>query len=200
MRASEVMKLLRISRQTLSNYTKKGFIRTTTLVNGRYDYNTDDVYKLLNNDVERKTCIYARVSTVKQKKDLENQVDILKQFCFMNGYKINEVYTDIASGISFEKRKDFFKLLDEIIDHRVERVVITYKDRLSRVGFDLFYHLFDKYNCKIVVMSEVGSQKLDREEIFEEIISLLHCYSMELYSKCRVQKMKEALEDESTES
>ena len=35
------------------------------------------------------------------------------------------------------KRKDFFKLLDEIIDHRVERVVITYKDRLSRVGFDL---------------------------------------------------------------
>lgn len=200
MRASEVMKLLRISRQTLSNYTKKGLIRTTTLVNGRYDYNTDDVYKLLNNDVDRKTCIYARVSTVKQKKDLENQVDILKQFCFMNGYKINEVYTDIASGISFEKRKDFFKLLDEIIDHKVERVVIAYKDRLSRVGFDLFYHLFGKYDCEIVVMSEVGSQNLDREEIFEEIISLLYCYSMKLYSKRRVQKIKEALEDESTES
>ena len=49
-------------------------------------------------------------------------------------------------------------------------------------------------------MSEVGSQKLDSEEIFEEIISLLHCYSMELYSKRRIQKMKEALEDESTES
>lgn len=200
MRACEVMKLLRISRQTLSNYTKKGLIRTTTLVNGRYDYNTDDVYKLLNNDVERKTCIYARVSTVKQKKDLENQVDILKQFCFMNGYKINEVYTDVASGISFEKRKDFFKLLDEIIDHRVERVVITYKDRLSRVGFDLFYHLFHKYDCEIIVMSEVGSQKLDREEVFEEIISLLHCYSVKLDSKRIVQKMKEALEDESTES
>lgn len=200
MRACEVMKLLRISRQTLSNYTKKGLIRTTTLVNGRYDYNTDDVYKLLNNDVERKTCIYARISTVKQKKDLENQVDILKQFCFMNGYKINEVYTDVASGISFEKRKDFFKLLDEIIDHRVERVVITYKDRLSRVGFDLFYHLFHKYDCEIIVMSEVGSQKLDREEVFEEIISLLHCYSMKLDSKRIVQKMKEALEDESTES
>lgn len=200
MRASEVMKLLRISRQTLSNYTKKGLIRTTTQINGRYDYNTDDVYKLLNNDIERKTCIYARVSTTKQKKDLENQVDVLKQFCFMNGYKINEVYTDVASGISFEKRKDFFRLLDEIIDHKVERVVITYKDRLSRVGFDLFYHLFDKYDCEIVVMSEVGSQKLDSEEIFEEIISLLHCYSMKLYSKRRVQKIKEALEDESTAS
>ena len=199
MKANEVMKLLRISRQTLSNYTKKGLIRTTTLVNGRYEYNTDDVYKLLNHDIERKTCIYARVSTSKQKKDLENQVDLLKQFCFMNGYKINEIYTDIASGISFEKRKDFLKLLDEIVDHKVERVVITYKDRLSRVGFELFYYLFSKYDCEIVVMSEVGSQKLDREEIFEEMISLLHCYSMKLYSKRRVQRMKEVLEDDSSE-
>lgn len=82
----------------------------------------------------------------------------------------------------------------------MKRVVITYKDRLSRAGFDLFYHLFDKYDCEIVVMSEAGSQKLDSEEIFEEIISLLHCYSMKLYSKCSVQKMKEALEDERTES
>jgi len=200
MKASEVMKLLHISRQTLSNYTKKGLIRTTTLSNGRYEYDTDDVYQLLNNDIERKTCVYARVSTSKQKKDLENQVDLLKQFCFMNGYKINEVYTDIASGISFEKRKDFFKLLDEIIDHKVERVVITYKDRLSRVSFDLFSYLFHKYDCEIVVMSEVGSQKLDKEEIFEEIINFLHCYSMKLYSKRRVQKMKEVLDEDRSES
>lgn len=45
-------------------------------------------------------------------------------------------------------------------------------------------------------MSEAGSQKLDSEEIFEEIISLLHCYSMKLYSKRRVQKIKEVLSDE----
>ena len=32
-------------------------------------------------------------------------------------------------------------------------------------------------------MSEVGNPKIDSEEIFEEIISLLHCYSMKLYSK-----------------
>lgn len=136
----------------------------------------------------------------KAKKDLEDQVNLLKQFCFMNGYKINEVYTDMASGISFEKRRDFFKLLDEIVDHKVERVVITYKDRLSRVGFDLFYYLFNKYDCEIVVMSEVGSQKLDSEEILGEIISLLHCYSIKLYSKRRVQKIKEALDDDCSES
>ena len=89
-----------------------------------------------------------------------------------------------------------FTLLDDIADNKVERVVITYKDRLSRVGFDLFYYLFKKHNCEIEVMSEVGSQKLDSDEIFEEIISLLHCYSMKLYSKRRVQKIKEVLSDE----
>ena len=45
-------------------------------------------------------------------------------------------------------------------------------------------------------MSDVGSEKLDSQEIFEEIISLLHCYSMKLYSKRRVQKIKEALADD----
>jgi predicted site-specific integrase-resolvase len=88
-------------------------------------------------------------------------------------------------------------MLDEIIAGRVKRVVITYKDRLSRVGFSLFTYLFKKYNCEILVVSEIGSTKLDSEEIFEEIVSLLHCYSMKLYSKRRISKIKEALlEDE----
>ena len=136
------------------------------------------------------------MSTPKQKKDLANQIELLKQFCFTNGYTISGVFSDVASGISFEKRKSFFELLDDVISGKVERVVITYKDRLSRVGFDLFYYLFQKYNCEIVVMSEVGSVKLDSQEIFEEIVSLLHCYSMKLYSKRKMQKIKEVLEDD----
>ncbi len=90
-------------------------------------------------------------------------------------------------------------MLDDIIDNKVERVVITYKDRLSRIGFDLFYHLFQKYNCVIVIMSEVGSEKLDRQEIFEEIVSLLHCYSMKFYSKRKIQKIKEVLTNENND-
>ena len=92
-----------------------------------------------------------------------------------------------------------FDLLDDVRAGRVERVVVTYKDRLSRVGYDLFYYLFQKYNCEIVVMSEVGSEKLDSQEIFEEIVSLLHCYSMKLYSnRKRLQKIKEAIADDET--
>lgn len=195
MKANEVLNLLRITRPTLTKYVKEGIIKVDKLPNGRYEYDSNSVYSFLNKDVKRKTYLYARVSTSKQKADLDNQIELLKQFCFTNGYVISGIYSDIASGISFEKRNNFFKMLDDIIDNKVEKVIITYKDRLSRVGFDLFYHLFKKYNCEIIVMSEVGSEKLDSEEIFEEIVSLLHCYSMKLYSKRKAAKIKEVLSD-----
>ena len=194
MKAKEVLQLLQVTRPTLTKYVKEGIIKTTVLPNGRYDYDKESVYKLFNKGVDRKTYIYARVSTYKQKPDLENQINMLKQFCFSNGYCVSRVFSDIASGISFEKRKDFFAMLDEVISGKVERVVITYKDRISRVGFELFSHLFQKYNCEIIVMSEIGSEKLDSEEVFEEIVSLLHCYSMKMYSKRKGVKIKKILE------
>ena len=193
MKTKDVLRILNITRPTLTKYVKNGTISVTELPNGRYEYSEDDVYKFLNKDCKRKTVIYARVSTNKQKKDLQNQIDLLKQFCFINGYTINNIYSDIASGISFENRSDFFHMLDEIINGKVETVVITYKDRLSRIGFELFKHLFLRFNTKIIIMSEIGSSKLDSEEIFEEIISLLHCYSMKLYSKRNKAKVKEII-------
>jgi len=126
MRSGEVLSLLRVSRQTLTRYVKEGKIRTERLPNGRYEYNREDVYAVFNKNVERKTVLYARVSTEKQKADLENQISLLKQFCFSNGYVVSAVYSDIASGISFEKRKEFFSLLDEVIAGRVDRVIVTY--------------------------------------------------------------------------
>lgn len=201
MTAKEVLSVLQITRQTLTKYVKEGKLKVTVKGNGRYDYDADSVYRMLNKDIERKTYLYARVSTTKQKKDLENQVQLLKNFCFQNGYTVNGIYQDIASGISFEKRTQFFDMLDEILSGKAKRIVITYKDRLSRVGFELFTYLFRKYGCEIIVISEIGSEKLDSEEIFEEMISLLHCYSMKLYSKRKAKKIKEILEeDDSSES
>ena len=204
MTAKDVLRILQITRPTLTKYVKEGKLKVTTKGNGTYDYEADSVYKMLNKDIERKTYLYARVSTSEQKKDLENQVQLLKNFCFQNGYVINGVYQDIASGISFDKREQFFDMLDDILAGKVNKVIITYKDRLSRVGFELFTYLFQKYGCEIIVIiviSEVGSEKLDSQEIFEEIISLLHCYSMKLYSRKKKKKMKEIIEeDDSTES
>ena len=202
MTAQEVLRVLQITRPTLTKYVKTGQIKVVIKGNGRYDYDADSVYKMLNKDIERKTYIYARVSTPKQKADLDNQIQLLKTFCFQNGYVINGIFQDIASGISFEKRTQFFNMLDDIIAGKVNKIIITYKDRLSRVGFELFSYLFKKYGCEIIVISEVGSEKIDSQEIFEEIISLLHCYSIKLYSSRKQKQIKEILEskDDSTES
>ena len=196
MKAKEVLHVLQISRPTLARYVKDGKLKVTLKGNGQYDYDVDSVYRMLNKDIERKTYIYARVSTSKQKKDLETQVSLLTNFCFQNGYVINGIFQDVASGLSFKKREQFIELLDEVLAGKVKRVVITYKDRLSRVGFELFTYLFKKFGCEIIVLSEIGSEKLDSEDIFEEIVSLLHCYSMKPYSSRKVKKIKEILEDD----
>lgn len=192
-----MLQILKITRQTLTKYVKEGRVKVTVKGNGQYDYDSDSVYKLLNKDIERKTYIYARVSTAKQKWDLENQVQLLKTFCFQNGYILNGVYQDIASGINFETRKDFFDLLDEVLAGKVKRVIITYKDRLSRVGFELFSYLFAKHGCELIVMSEVGSTELDSEEVFDDVVNLLGSYSLNLYSKYKNKLIKELLEDDS---
>jgi len=72
MKSKDVLKILQITRPTLTKYVKKGYIRVMTKPNGDYEYNEDDVYLRAGMVVERKTVIYARVSTQKQKKDLEN--------------------------------------------------------------------------------------------------------------------------------
>jgi len=115
---------------------------------------------------------------------------MLKMWAFQNGLQINGIYSDIASGINFDGRKDFFCLLDEIMNYKVGKIIIAYKDRLSRVGFSFFDKLLKKFGTEIVVVSEVGSKKLDAEEVFEEIISLLHCYSMKLYSQRKNKKLE----------
>lgn len=195
MKAKEVLQILKVTRQTLTKYVKEGRVKVTVKGNGQYDYDSDSVYKLLNKDIERKTYIYARVSTAKQKKELDNQVQLLKTFCFQNGYILNGVYQDIASGISFEKYKEFFDLLDEVLAGKVKRVIVTYKDRLSRVGFELFSYLFAKHGCELIVMSELGSTDLDSEEVFDDVVHLLESYSLDLYSKRKNKLIKELLED-----
>ena len=86
-------------------------------------------------------------------------------------------------------------MLNEVLAGKVKRVVITYKDCISRVGFELFTYLFKKFGCEIIVLSEIGFERLGSEEIFEEIVSLLHCYSMQPCSR-KVKKIKEILEDD----
>ncbi|WP_245585307.1 recombinase family protein, partial [Schleiferilactobacillus shenzhenensis] len=72
----------------------------------------DTVYAIANKGEKRGVYLYARVSTAKQKPDLAKQVETLKSFAMANGYQIAGAYAEVASGISYERRKEFFKLLD----------------------------------------------------------------------------------------
>ncbi|EDN70015.1 transposase OrfA [Beggiatoa sp. PS] len=198
MKAGNVLKITGISRRHLSNLVKQGKIRITIKPSGQYDYNPDDVYQYVGKVRQNLKVIYARVSTAKQKADLARQIEKLEVYCLAQGVKVDKICSDIASGINFEKRKQFFTLLDLVIDGQVEKVFISYKDRLSRVGFGLFKHLFQQFGTEIIVANGHANEKLDNEEIMNEIITLIHCFSMKHYSKRRVKRAIEVL-NENTE-
>ena len=193
MKSAKVLKILHITRQTLVQYVKRKEIRVVLLPNGTYDYNDDDVYRKAGLASERMNVVYARVSTAKQKADLENQLEVLVNFCNKNGVKVNKTYKDVASGMNFD-RKQFKVLLNEILDFKVGKLYITYKDRLSRISFDMFKRLFSEFGCEIIVINDTD-EKTDETEIFEEIISMLHCFSMRLYSRRRKRKLELIKED-----
>lgn len=188
MKARDVLKITGISRRHLSSLVKPGKIRVITKPNGQYNYNPQDVYGYIGKERKNLYVIYARVSTPKQKNDLTHQIEMLESFCTSRGTIIDNIFSDVASGINFEKRKQFFTLLDLVIDGQVSKVFISYKDRLSRVGFGLFKHLFQKFGTEIVVTSGHSNEKLDSEEIMNEIITLIHCFSMKHYSKMRIKR------------
>jgi len=189
MKAKEVLKILNISRQTLCRYHKRNLISAQNLPNGRLSYNEDSVFKMLNKGTPRNNTIYCRVSTSKQKKDLENQEAILNAFCSKNGIIINDVYKDIGSGINFD-RKEFQRLLNDVINYKVSKIYITYKDRLSRISFEMFKNLFENFSTQIIILNEIDDEKLIEKEIFNEIISLIHCFSMKVYSNRRKEKLR----------
>jgi putative resolvase len=189
MKAKEVLKLLKITRPTLCQYVRDKKIKVKELPNGFYDYNKEDVFKILNKDLIRSNVIYCRVSTNKQKNDLKNQENIIRKFCNNNGIVINDVYSDIGSGINFD-RKEFVRLLNSIIQYKIDRIFITYKDRLSRISFNMFKNLFKHFECEIVVLNEIDDSKLIEKEIFNEIIGLIHCFAMKVYSNRRKEKLK----------
>ena len=67
MKSKEVLELLQITRPTLTKYVKEGMIKTTTLLNGRYDYDKNSVYKLFDKGIDRKTYLYVLIKyTVKK--------------------------------------------------------------------------------------------------------------------------------------
>jgi predicted site-specific integrase-resolvase len=185
MKAKKVLEILGIHRVTLCRYVKEGRIRAKKLPNTTYDYNDDDVYKMAGLENKRHFVIYSRVSTHKQKNDLENQTNAIKSFMSAKGIKTNKVYTDIKSGMTLD-RKGFMELLADVQANKIDTVFITYKDRLARLSYELVVKLFDKHNVRIETI--YNDKKTDEQELFEDLMQIIHGFSMKMYSKRRLAK------------
>lgn len=186
MKARDVMKLLNISRTTLYNYTKFGTLKSTKLDNGYYEYDEDSVLAYLKKD-NRQNVIYARVSTPKQKDDLQRQIKSLEKYASNNNIKIDDYYFEISSGIDLD-RKELNRLIDDVIHLKIKNVIISNKDRLTRLSFKTLEFLFSKFNTSIIIANKEHNQSND-SEIFEELISLMHIFSTSMYSNRRKNKL-----------
>jgi putative resolvase len=179
MKSKEALKLLKVSRVTLSSYVKSGLIKVTKLANGYYDYHDDSIYAFLGKNI-RFNVIYARVSTYKQKNDLKKQIDRLNKYCDSNIIAIEKIFSDVSSGIDFD-RPNFTKLLDLIFEKKIDTVYITYKDRLSRLSFITLESIFNKFGTKIVPIYQ--RDNINYDELFDEVTSMMHYFSTKKYSK-----------------
>jgi predicted site-specific integrase-resolvase len=192
MKANEVLKILKICRQTLSNYVKSGKIKVTKLRNGYYDYDDESVYSFLNITLERKNIIYARVSTYKQKVDLSNQVTQLINYCNINKIKYDKVYQEINSGVDFD-RNEFTDIVNDVINKKINNIYITHKDRLSRLSFLTLENMFNQFGTKIIVINDIDNNNSLDDDLFEELINIIHVFSTKMYSKRRSTNVKKAL-------
>lgn len=189
MKAKEVMDRYGICRATLWRWIKMEKIGYTIKPSGRYDYEDKTLFK----DKKKKTVLYARCSTSGQKENLERQVDRLKSFASSNGYVIDEIYQEIASALNYN-RKQYRKLFNEIISNDIERIIIEYKDRLLRIGFDDFKNLCDKFKVELIVIDN-SDDKTKNQEITDDLISIIHHFSSKMYSSRKRKKITNAIKE-----
>ena len=182
MKSNEVLRLLDISRITLMTYVKKGLIKVTLLPNGFYDYDDESVNAFLGTK-KRFNVIYTRVSTDKQKDNLAKQIQTIQQHCADNKIDIQQVYSEISSGIDLD-RTQFGLLLNDIFKYKIDKVYITNKDRLTKLSFQTIESMFKQFGTSIVVLSK--SDKCDHNEIFDELSSLMQYFSAKQYSNKRI--------------
>ena len=114
---------------------------------------------------KRITIGYCRVSSHKQKDDLERQIDNVKTYLLAKGQPF-EIISDIGSGINY-KKKGLQELIRRISQNQVEKVVVLYKDRLLRFGFELIEYIASLYNCEIEIID--NTEKSEQQELVEEI-------------------------------
>jgi len=143
-----------------------------------------------NDDTVRRTVAYARVSSHDQKDDLERQKQVLELYCARQGWTF-EVIADLGSGMNYYK-KGLKRLLSEIIDDRIGRLVLTHKDRLLRFGAELVFSICEAKKVEVVILNQ-GEDTTFEEDLAKDVLEIITVFSARLYGS-RSRKNKQLLE------
>jgi predicted site-specific integrase-resolvase len=185
---SIVLKTLKIHFSTLYRMAERNEIETIK-VGKNMLYNLDK-YMRGKNVVkkDRKKICYCRVSSRKQKEDLIRQIEFLK-----NKYPTYEFITDIGSGINYN-REGLKKIIEYIIQGSVEEIVVTYKDRLTRFGFELIEWMLEKYSQGKIIVVNKSEEKTPMEELTKDIITIMNVFVAKVNGLRKYKKeMKETI-------
>ena len=185
----DVAEFLGVTTRTLQNWDRDGKITfRRDPVSDRRFLTRDDVIKLLSeHDLlfddttdKRRDVIYARVSSHDQKKhgDLDRQVQFLIDQ--NNDLQNVLVLSEVGSGLN-DKRKKLQQLLKLVMNDEVNRVFVTYRDRLTRFGFNYLETMFNAKGVEIVIVKQKTEEISVEQELMNDMMSLIASFSGKLY-------------------
>lgn len=199
-KASEI---LGVHQRTLYLWDKKKIIETIRTPGGKrlynvkkyldeIDRNKSNVTKINVPEINEKlqsfkvNYIYARVSSLGQKEDLERQKALLQK-----EYPNHTLITDIGSGMNLN-RVGLRKIIDKSIEGKVNEVVIVHKDRLCRFGYDLIEDLIKKYSNGNIVIIGSTKDKEPKEELVDDVLQIMNIFVAKINGMRKYEKNKKS--------
>lgn len=188
-------KKIGVTQQTLRNWHKKGILTPAVIRSSGYRYYSEKQlrdYLGVNpkHQTEKITIGYCRVSSNKQKDDLERQIENMQRYLVAQG-KPFEIISDVGSGINYTK-KGLQQIIKRITQREVDRVVVFYKDRLIRFGFELIEYIASLYDCQIEIIDH--TEKTEEQELVEDRVQIVTVFSCKLQGK-RANKAKKLVKE-----
>lgn len=179
LKPKDMAKKLGVTVRTLQIWDNNGTLKAYRTPTNRRYYTEEQYLEYIGKSTSniRKNVAYARVSTHGQKDDLKNQIDFIRQYANAKGIILDEILTDIGSGLNYN-RKTWNQLLEDVMNNNVDTIFITYKDRFIRFGYDWFERLCKMYNTEIVVLNNIETSP--KKEMIDDVISIIHEFSCHL--------------------
>ncbi|ERJ12312.1 putative site-specific integrase-resolvase protein [Haloplasma contractile SSD-17B] len=128
--------------------------------------------------MEKVSIDYCRVSSNDQKEDLKRQIQAVSDYCVSKGYKFR-IIQDLGSGLNY-KKKGLKELIQLICNNQIDRIIINYKDRLIRFGYEIIEQLCNQNDVKIDVIN-CTEDKTYEEELVADVLSIITVFSSKLY-------------------